>query len=375
VRNFRETTTDYRPPLFVGSDVYRRPAFGRNHPLAISRVETVVDLCKLLGWLDGSWRTSPVATESELRRFHCARYIDALRTAEREGCTPVDVRQRYGLGTNENPVFPGLFERASTSVGGSILAARLACEGRITFHPAGGTHHGQPARASGFCYFNDPVFAIMSLLDKPFNRVAYVDIDAHHGDGVEDAFAHDERVFTVSIHEAGRWPGTGRLSDRRQGRARNLPVPKHVNDSEFMFLVNEAVLPLVKKFRAEAVVIVAGADCLAGDPLSTMTLSNVAFWDATMRLANSARVAVVLGGGGYNPWTLARAWAGLWGRLCGFTIPDLLPESARQLMNGLACDLIDGADILPEWTRTLTDQPNPGNVRDAVKAIAQCSVD
>src|SRR5690606_37637711 len=124
-----------------------------------------------------------------------------------------------------NPLFPGLFERAATSVGGSILAARLALEGRIAYHPAGGTHHGRPDRASGFCYFNDPAFAILALLEAGLERVLYVDLDAHHGDGVQDAFAADERVHTVSIHEAGRWPGTGAASDTGDGRACNLPVP------------------------------------------------------------------------------------------------------------------------------------------------------
>src|SRR5207344_3103305 len=105
------------------------------------------------------------------------------------GNVNAEERTRYGLGTMENPLFPGLFERAATSVGGSILAAQLALEGRVAFHPAGGTHHGRPGRASGFCYFNDPVFAVLTLLRAGLERVLYVDLDAHHGDGVQDAFA------------------------------------------------------------------------------------------------------------------------------------------------------------------------------------------
>lgn len=307
----------------------------------------------------------------ELERFHRNDYIEALRSAELNGLTPVAARETYRIGTIENPVFPGLFERASTSVGGSILAAGLALEGRIAYHPAGGTHHGRPDRASGFCYFNDPVFAILKCLDEGLDRILYVDLDAHHGDGVEDAFAHEERVFTISIHEAGRWPFTGRLDDRRDGRARNLPVPPRLNDSEFAFLMSEAVLPLAIRFGPQAVVLTCGADCLRGDPLSTMELSNAALWDAATRLVDLSPAAIVLGGGGYNPWTVARAWAGLWGRLCGFRLPAGLPCAAQELLAGLICDLVDEEDVRPEWIGTLADAPNPGPIRDEVQAIAR----
>ncbi len=358
-------------PVFVGSDVYRRSAYGRNHPLAIARVEAAVELCRMLGWLNGSWRESPAASREELEKFHRADYVDALRDAELTGLTSVGARAAYNIGTTENPVFPGLFERASTTVGGSILAASLALEGRIAFHPAGGTHHGRPDRASGFCYFNDPVFAILKCLEEGLERVLYVDLDAHHGDGVEDAFAHDERLFTISIHEAGRWPGTGALDVRREGRARNFPVPAHLNDSEFDFLVGEAVVPLATRFSPQAVVLTCGADCLRGDPLSTMDLSNVALWDAAQRLTGLSSAAVVLGGGGYNPWVVARAWAGLWGRLCGFMMPDRLPNDGRRLLAGLRCDLVDDEDMRAEWTDTLVDIGNPGPVRKEIIAIAR----
>lgn len=357
--------------MFVGSDVYRRPAYGRNHPLAIPRVESAVDLCRSLGWLDGVWRESPAASRAELTRFHRDDYVEALRRAERDGVTSIEDRRQFHIGGAENPIFPGLFERASTSVGGSILAARLALEGRIAYHPAGGTHHGRRERASGFCYFNDPVFAILTCLDAGLERVLYVDLDAHHGDGVEDAFAHDERVVTISIHEADRWPHTGRAEDKREGRSHNLPVPRRLNDSEFVYLMDEAILPLARRFNPEAVILTCGADCLRGDPLSTMDLSNGELWRAVVTLADLAPAAVVLGGGGYNPWTVARAWAGLWGCLSGRAIPELLPEAAQSLLRGLSCDLVDSEDMRPEWTESLIDAPNPGSVRADIPALAR----
>lgn len=356
-------------PVFVSHEIYRQTGYGANHPLAIARVGPVMDLCRALGWLDArSYRESPRASEDELAAFHSLDYIRALRHASASGQVDTQVRERHALGTMENPLFPGLFERAATSVGGSILAAELALEGRVAFHPAGGTHHGRTDRASGFCYFNDPVFALLTLLDAGLERVLYVDLDAHHGDGVEDAFAADERVHTVSIHEAGRWPHTGHAS---KGLACNLSVPRQFNDSELDALMEAVVLPLARRLSPQAVVITCGADALAGDPLSAMQLSNVALWSAVERLVATAPAAVVLGGGGYNPWTVARYWTGLWGRLSGRSIPDTLPAGARAILAALECDLVDDEDRQPEWLTTLADQRNDGPVRPAVQSILE----
>jgi acetoin utilization protein AcuC len=278
-------------------------------------------------------------------------------------------RQRHGLGTMENPLFPGLFERAATSVGGSMRAAGLALEGRVAFHPAGGTHHGRPDRASGFCYFNDPVFALLTLLDAGLERVLYVDLDAHHGDGVQDAFAQDPRVHTVSIHEQGRWPYTGAADDTGGGRSRNLPVPRGFNDSELAFLLENAVLPVAYRVIPQGVVIICGADALQGDPLSSMALSNVALWAAVEELAQLAPATVVLGGGGYNPWTVARYWAGLWGVLSGREIPSTLAQASRAILEPLNCDLIDDEDVRESWRTTLADAPNPGPVRKEIHEL------
>ena len=358
-------------PAFVSHDIYRQTGYGANHPLAIARVGPVMDLCQALGWLGGNaYRVSPLASDDELAAFHTLDYINALHRVSDSGQVDVETRRRHALGTMENPLFPGLFERAATSVGGSILAAKVALEGRVAFHPAGGTHHGRRDRASGFCYFNDPVFAILTLLDAGVERVLYVDLDAHHGDGVEDAFAADERVHTVSIHEAGRWPHTGQTSSER---ACNLPVPRQFNDCELEALMEAAVLPLAQRVSPQAIVITCGADALAGDPLSSMQLSNVALWSAIEPLVATARAAVVLGGGGYNPWTVARYWTGLWGRLSGRSIPETLPAGAQAILAALDCDLIDDEDRKPEWRTTLADTPNRGLVRPHIAALAEQS--
>lgn len=342
------------PPLFVSADLYRAPGYPRNHPLAISRIGPVVDICRRLGWLTAAnYRESPMATAAELAAFHDPAYVAALAAVSESGQVAPEQRALHALGTMENPVFPGLYQRAATSVGGSVLAARLALEGRLAYHPAGGTHHGRPDRASGFCYFNDPVFAILTLLEEGARRVAYVDLDAHHGDGVEDAFAADERVRCCSTHEAERWPGTGQ---RDTPQARNIVLPRRAGGPAFAAVIRDRVLPFVAGFAPEAVVITCGADALRGDPLSSLGLANTELWQAVAALADLAPAAVVLGGGGYNPWTTVRCWAGLWGWLNGFAMPERLPEDIEALLAGFTCDLVDDDERDPRWLTTLADR-------------------
>ena len=357
--------------MFIGAGSAGTPGFGDGHPLSIPRVATVLALCETLGWLDvGQLRESPAASEEQLCRFHDADYVAALRECEAAGVAGLEARERFGIGTRENPLFPGLFARAAATVGGSLLAVELALAGHVVFHPAGGTHHGRPGRASGFCYFNDPVFALRRLAEHGLNRILYVDLDAHHGDGVQDAVREDARMHTVSIHEAGRWPFTGGAEDRGGGRSLNLPVPRGFHDSELRFLMRSAVLPYARRLRPEAVLITCGADGLAGDPLCGLELSNRALWEAVQALVAAAPVAVVLGGGGYNPWTVARCWTGLWAGLSGRRIPRRLPVAAQRILEGLSCDLIDEEQIDPLWVRTLADPPREGPVRPAVAALA-----
>ncbi|MEZ5995588.1 MAG: hypothetical protein R3C25_07515 [Hyphomonadaceae bacterium] len=152
--------------VFVTHPIFRAPAWGSLHPLAISRQAPVLGLCEALGWLPApAVQVCAPATTETLTRFHAPDYVAAFEAASRAGLAPVDVRTRFNFGTLENPIFPGIFERATASVGGSICAAQQALNGQRAFHPAGGTHHGRRDRASGFCYFNDPVFAIQTLLD------------------------------------------------------------------------------------------------------------------------------------------------------------------------------------------------------------------
>ena len=369
--SYKPENLNRKAPLFIGSDVYRRPAFGRNHPLSISRHGAVIDIARALGWLpDGRYRESPTASEEALSAYHDPRYVKALKEADAAGAVSAEIRERYRFGTMENPLFPDLFERASTTVGGSILAAAEALKGRAVFSPGGGTHHGRKDQASRFCYFNDPVFAILKLLEGGQERVAYVDLDAHHGDGVEAAFAGDHRVRLVSIHEENRWPYTGTATDRAADNVLNLPVPSGFHDNELYYLLDNALTPFLDRHSPQAVVVTCGADALDGDPLSKMALSNAALQQAVTGLVDQIPAAVVLGGGGYNPWTTVRCWAGLWGKIAGFESPRELPVQARDILANFECDLVDEDDMRDEWLETLDDQPRDLPVRESVKEIA-----
>jgi acetoin utilization protein AcuC len=366
---------DTRPavplPIFVGSDAFRRAAFGANHPLNVIRHSAVMDLARILGWLsDENFRACGPASVERLLDFHDRAYVKVLQHAEARGRVEREIRDQYQIGTLENPLFKGVFDRAARTVGGSILAAELALEGHNVFHPSGGTHHGRADRACGFCYFNDPVFAIKTFLDAGMEQVYYVDLDAHHGDGVETAFFDEPRVTTLSIHEDYRWPYSGSTSYPDEG-AFNVPVARGFNDSEFEHVMENAVLPLAERLRAEALVVCCGADCLAGDPLSTMLLSNVALWRAVEQLLALELPIVVVGGGGYNPWTVTRYWTGLWGRISGQEVPDTLPQQAVDLLRDMECDLVDEEDVDVSWYNTIADSPNPGPVRDSVKWLAE----
>lgn len=355
---------------FVSAEIYRQTGYRGNHPLAIPRIGTVLTLCEQLGWLapqgPRAYIVSPQATEAQLRQFHDEAYIHAVMQADAGLAATPAWRAQFGLGGMENPLFEGMYQRASTAVGGSILAGQLAARGGVAYHPSGGTHHAMPDHASGFCYFNDPVFAILSLLQQGVSRVAYIDLDAHHGDGVEAAFVDDPRVLTFSVHEQDRWPGTGRLQDRGRGNTFNLPVPPRLNDSEFDVLLQHALLPVTRAFAPDAVVVTCGADALAGDPLSSMALSNRCLIDAVMALIKAVPSAVVLGGGGYNPWTLARYWTALWGRIAGHAIPTDLPADCVDTLTELSCDLIDADEVRPDWLHTLLDARREGSIRDCV---------
>ncbi len=363
-------------PLLIGSEIYRASRYGSTHPLAIPRVSAAIDLCRAMGWLpDAAYVDSPVATVDQLARFHDRAYIEALIAAERDQRVDEETSRRYNIGRNGNPVFGEVFRRPATACGASLRAVELLADGGVVHSPASGTHHGRPAQASGFCFFNDPALAILAFLDSGLARIAYVDLDAHHGDGVEAAFAGDPRVLAISIHEEGLWPRTGAVTERAGGSARNLPVPAGLNDSEHAVLLDEAVLPLLARFRPEAIVLQCGADALADDPLSGLALSNRAYFDAVARVrALGCPRLLATGGGGYNPWAVARCWAGIWATLNGLAIPERAPPAAEAVLRGLSWNRRRGEPKPERWFTTIADAPAPGAVRPEIASLARATL-
>ena len=368
----RDVMPSFDRPIFIGNEIYRRSSYGSKHPLAIPRVSTATDLARAMGWLpDAQYRTSRCAEPADLTRFHDRDYVQALVDAERDQDLDAERRHRFNIGRFENPIFPEIYSRPATSSGACLMAAELLAGGGVVYSPAGGTHHGRPDRASGFCYLNDPVLAILALLDQGLVRIAYVDVDAHHGDGVQDAFHDDDRVLTVSVHEDGRWPRTGPLDDRAGGAARNLPVPRDFNDTEMDAIRAQVLVPMVRAARPDAIVLQCGADAIAEDPLSRLTLSNRALWRVVQSMMGLAPRLLVLGGGGYNPWTVGRCWAGVWAVLNGIDPVVPATPAAEAVLRSLTWNRAAGRNPPAHWFTEIADPPRPGPLRAQVEAVIE----
>ncbi len=364
-------------PLLIGSEIYRGSTYGAKHPLAIPRVSTMLDLVRALGWVEAAqYRESPRASPDDLARFHARDYLEALLRAEHTQSVSDDDRARFRIGADGNPVFREVFSRPATGAGGTLLAARLTADGGVVHVPGGGTHHGRADRASGFCYLNDAVLGLLAWLDQGLNNIVYLDLDAHHGDGVQDAFHDDARVFTLSIHEDGRWPFTGGSDDRAGGHAANIPVPPGFHDSEMAWVLHQAILPILRRLRPQAIMVQCGADALEEDPLAKLSLSNNAHRAVVAAVMGLAPRLIVLGGGGYNPWSVARCWAGVWGVLAGHAMPDRLPPAAEAVLRGLSAHRARAAwrDPPDHWFTTLADAPRPGVVRAVVRRAAAAAL-
>ena len=355
-------------PRFIGSQIYRGSSYGVHHPLRVPRVPTVIDLSRALGWLpDAQYLTSPRAKPAALAAWHTARYLAALQQAEADGAVSPEIRDRHGLGTASNPVYPEVFRRPATAAGASIFAASLLKHPGVIYSPGGGTHHGMPDRANGFCYLNDPALAILAFRQVGIQRIAYIDIDAHHCDGVAHGFADDTDVLMISVHEDRRWPFTGALADRGAGTVWNLPVPRGLNDTEMAAIQGQLIEPSVQTFAPQAIILQCGADAVLEDPLSRLSLSNNAHWAIVAAMMDAAPRLLVLGGGGYNPWSVGRLWTGVWATLNGHDIPSHLPDVAQKVLKSLQWTGQTRIKQPPaSWVTTLADPPRPGPVGEVV---------
>ncbi len=318
----------------VYSDAWMRFDYGPQHPLQMERLGLTFKLMEAYGLTalaKSVVKVPDAAAEAELFAYHAEEYLAVLKTAD-SGAVPAAVLGRYGLGPGDNPVFSGLWEAARLVAGGSLLAARLVASGEVqrAFHFAGGLHHAMTDRASGFCYVNDAVLAILHLRARGL-RVAYVDIDAHHGDGVQAAFYADRDVLTISTHERGDrlFPGTGFVPELGEGDGRgfsvNLPLDVLTDSAIYLPAFDRVVRPLVRAFRPDVVVAQLGIDSHRTDPLTHLALDVQGFTRAVARIVELAPRLVALGGGGYDLGNVARAWTAAWAVMNGVEVPAEIP--------------------------------------------------
>ena len=319
----------------IHSDQYTRFDYGPDHPLRMERLGLTWRLMEAYGLttLAGAKVVAPEpADEAALARFHAGQYLEVLKAVS--GGLHLPGAYRYGLGPGDNPIFPGLWEVSCLAAGGSLLAARLVADGDVerAFHFAGGLHHAMPDRASGFCYVNDPVLAILALRERGW-RVCYVDIDAHHGDGVQFAFYADPNVLTISTHERGDrlFPGTGFVQEHGEGAGQgysvNVPLEPYTDDPVYHEAFEAVVPPLLGAFKPDVVVAQLGIDSHHTDPLTHLSLSVQGFARTVARIVELSPRLVALGGGGYDLTNVARAWTAAWAVMNGIELRPDLPAS------------------------------------------------
>ncbi|MBI5696453.1 MAG: acetoin utilization protein AcuC [Nitrospirae bacterium] len=359
---------------FIYSDRFQAYDYGGGHPLRMIRLKLTYELLRAYGIFDApgvSLVEAEPCTRAEAETVHDTEYLDVLKGID-EDRLPISPA-RYGLGYGDNPGFKGVYAGSMFSTGASVQAARLVQSGKATsaFNIAGGLHHAMPGRASGFCYINDPAVAIKLLADDGL-KVAYIDIDAHHGDGVQHVFYDTDRVLTISIHESGDYlfPGTGFPNDMGEGGGRgysvNLPLLPGTGDEVFCWGFFELVPPLIDAFRPDIIVTQLGCDTFLSDPLTHLRLTTHGFVKMVEGMKAFGLPWVALGGGGYDIGNVARAWALAFGVMAGMELPDELPESYKKLLkqNG-----VEGAALLRDPEPTPETQQEFRRARQVAEAM------
>jgi acetoin utilization protein AcuC len=336
--------------------------FGPAHPMNPVRVDLTMQLARSLGVVDGGGLVAvpaPEGTDDDLLLVHDPQLIEAVRRSSESGAWPDPA---HGLGTDDNPIFPHMHRAARHVVGASLEAARRVWEGEAIHaaNIAGGLHHAMPDHASGFCVYNDVAVAIRWLLDQGAKKVAYVDVDVHHGDGVQQIFYDDPRVLTISLHETGQmlFPGTGFPGESggpdAVGTSVNVALPPGTSDAGWLRAFHAIVPPLVRAFEPDILVTQQGCDSHRDDPLAHLMLtvdghraSYLALHDLAHEVSGGRWVA--MGGGGY-------------------AVVEVVPRSWTHLLAAVGGAPLDPADDTPgEWRRYVEEtlgRPAPLRMTD-----------
>ncbi|MCH7605619.1 MAG: acetoin utilization protein AcuC [Chloroflexi bacterium] len=355
---------------FVYDEALSQHELRRDHPMRPIRLQYTYDLLQAYGAFDGedSILVPPrPATEDELRWLHSPEYIAAVRSFSL-GLSGYDLSRFNFSDGGDNPVYRGMYDAAALSTGASLVAAEMVASGQVdvAFNISGGLHHAAAGHASGFCVFNDPAVAIAYFLRQGM-RVAYLDIDAHHGDGVQEAFFSDDRVLTISIHESGQYlfPGTGFVSELGTGSgvgySVNLPLYPFTGDETYLAAFHQVVPPLLKAFAPDVLVTQLGIDTYHADPLTHLQVTTRGYVEAVREMSRLGIPWLALGGGGYDLSAVARCWTLAYGVMLDVEWPDQLPESFMRQ---------HGASTL----RDTVNPEIPADVRQDARRYAEDSV-
>ncbi|MDA8353307.1 MAG: acetoin utilization protein AcuC [Firmicutes bacterium] len=356
---------------FIYSDQYLRYHFGNGHPFNNKRLELTLDLIRSFDIGHPHFLRPPrIASDEELNRIHDLGYIETVKGAD-SGNIPRERLEAYGLGTGDNPLFPGIHEAASLIAGGTLEAVDGVMKRRFdhALNLAGGLHHALRGKASGFCIYNDASVAIAHLREKYDARVLYIDTDAHHGDGVQWSFYHDPDVCTLSIHETGRYlfPGTGHLYERGGqagwGTSINIPLDAFTEDDSWLDAFRRVVPQVARSFQPDIILSQHGCDAHRWDPMTHLSTTMMIYREIPRLIHEWAHQLcdgrwVALGGGGYDIWRVVpRAWTYLWAEMAGIVLENKgIPYAWRDRWQGespvpLPLTLDDPEDLFPPIPR------------------------
>lgn len=363
------------PTSFVYSDDLAQHVLRQGHPLNPTRLRythQLLDAFQAFGSTDSRLIQPNPATDEQVLTFHTGEYLAAVRALSQGVAVPN--QERYGLSlAGDNPIHRGMHEAALLSTGATLLGAELVMNQtvRVAFSPSGGLHHAMPGRASGFCLYNDPVVAIKAMVARGL-KVAYVDIDVHHGDGVQYAFYDTDQVLTLSLHESGRFlfPGTGFIEEIGTGKGRgysvNVPLAPLTDDEIYGWAFQEVVPPLLKAFNPDILVTQLGIDTYYSDPLAHLGLTSGGYEAVLRAFAEQSRTTpwLALGGGGYDLSAVARCWTLAYGVMAGRDWPDTIPAEQQEQLGTSHL-----RDRQPPSAQRENLEPARGFARDSVRQV------
>lgn len=351
--------------------------FRPDHPFNPRRLELAVSLIEALGLVDDDQAriVAPrMATEAELLAVHSREYLDAVRRFS--GGEDVAGAGRWGLGTDDTPIFSGMHDITALVTGATLRAAELVMRGEVTraFSICGGLHHAHRDRASGFCVYSDLAAAIAWIRREHGGKVMYIDYDAHHGDGVQGIFYDDPDVLTLSLHESGRYlfPGTGFVDELGDGDgygySLNVPLEPFTEDGSWLDIHRKLIPEVMEAYRPDVVVLQSGCDGHSLDPLTHLRASTKLYEETTRIVCEAAdRVCggrvIATGGGGYAIWQVVpRAWTLVWGALSGQQVPNRIPHEWLNRWQG------EAPEMLPPHVRDADEDHRPVPRRDEIEA-------